>query len=217
MLKEESNNTKLEIIKKVLTITRLDRSFVILKKDDNGYYIEYAFCEGAPHDNRCLSWYDSYQPRRIESACEGMSRDEIQKELAYRKARVEEKCGKIFKLGSFTCGYEEEPIYTTHFENMKWRELFQDKPFIMQDHICMVGSPAKACREIQASDWTYDEPCKCACWHLLHEIDIEHDDSTFMQWINYCVHWHLLHEIDIDSTFINYCQRSSDNHNIQAL
>ena len=37
-------------------------SIVVLKKDDKGYYIEYAFKEGAPHDNRCLSWYDSYQP-----------------------------------------------------------------------------------------------------------------------------------------------------------
>ena len=37
-------------------------TIVILKKDDKGYYIEYAFKEGAPHDNRCLSWYDSYQP-----------------------------------------------------------------------------------------------------------------------------------------------------------
>ena len=37
-------------------------TIVVLKKDDKGYYIEYAFKEGAPHDNRCLSWYDSYQP-----------------------------------------------------------------------------------------------------------------------------------------------------------
>jgi len=32
----------------------LDR-FVYLREDENGRYIEYAFIEGAPHDNRCLS------------------------------------------------------------------------------------------------------------------------------------------------------------------
>ena len=30
---------------------KLDR-FVVLKEDENGRYIEYAFQEGAPHDNR---------------------------------------------------------------------------------------------------------------------------------------------------------------------
>ena len=40
--------------------------FVILKEDDEGRYIEYAFKEGAPHDNRCLSWYDKLQPNALK-------------------------------------------------------------------------------------------------------------------------------------------------------
>ena len=39
--------------------------FVYLREDENGRYIEYAFIEGAPHDNRCLSWYDKLQPNAL--------------------------------------------------------------------------------------------------------------------------------------------------------
>ena len=39
--------------------------YVVLKEDENGRYIEYAFKEGCPHDNRCLSWYDKLQPNAL--------------------------------------------------------------------------------------------------------------------------------------------------------
>lgn len=44
--------------------------YVYLREDADGKYIEYAFIEGAPHDNRCLSWYDSYQERELEESKE---------------------------------------------------------------------------------------------------------------------------------------------------
>lgn len=37
---------ELTIVKRMLEITDRIRDYVILKKDDEGYYIEYAFCEG---------------------------------------------------------------------------------------------------------------------------------------------------------------------------
>ena len=55
--------TEQDIIKIDLSKKELLEKYVILKKDKKGYYIEYAFTEGAPHDNRCLSWYDSYQEK----------------------------------------------------------------------------------------------------------------------------------------------------------
>ena len=39
--------------------------YVILKEDEDGRYITYAFKDGHPHDNRCLSWYDSLQPNAL--------------------------------------------------------------------------------------------------------------------------------------------------------
>lgn len=39
--------------------------YVILMEDDEGRYITYALKDGHPHDNRCLSWYDSLQPNAL--------------------------------------------------------------------------------------------------------------------------------------------------------
>ena len=85
-------------------------TIVVLKKDDKGYYIEYAFKEGAPHNNRCLSWHDSYQPEAYRrngwfKTNDGVDlpEDEIQKRLDQIQQAREEKVGKVFRLSSFTC------------------------------------------------------------------------------------------------------------------
>ena len=85
-------------------------TIVVLKKDDKGYYIEYAFKEGAPHDNRCLSWYDSYQPEvyRQNGWLNDLTEDETQKRLDQIRQDREEKVGKVFRLSSFTCRFEED-------------------------------------------------------------------------------------------------------------
>lgn len=54
-------NIEIEKIKFAAMLSNTLDKYVYLRKDKNGYYVEYAFIAGAPHDNRCLSWYDSYQ------------------------------------------------------------------------------------------------------------------------------------------------------------
>ena len=85
-------------------------TIVVLKKDDKGYYIEYAFKEGAPHDNRCLSWYDSYQPEayRRNGWFKNLSEEDAKKSLDVIREEREKKIGKIYRLSSFSCGFEED-------------------------------------------------------------------------------------------------------------
>ena len=74
-------------------------NFVVLKEDEHGRYIEYAFREGAPHDNRCLSWYDSFQP-------DALTRNEHDHDY-WRKTSMHE-VGKIYEPGMFSCGHENK-------------------------------------------------------------------------------------------------------------
>jgi hypothetical protein len=53
------------LLKAWATATNNLEKFVYLREDENGRYIEYAFKEGTPHDNRCLSWYDKLQPNAL--------------------------------------------------------------------------------------------------------------------------------------------------------
>lgn len=142
-------------------------TIVILKKDDKGYYIEYAFKEGAPHDNRCLSWYDSYQEKAyIRSGwVEGLSEEDARKRLDKIRQDRENKIGKVFRLSSFTCGYEEDEKNQLIDSEKSWNEFHKDEPFIPEDHICKVGCPAKGCDWCKGR-WTYESPVKCACWFL---------------------------------------------------
>lgn len=118
--------------------------FVILKEDDFGRYIEYVFQEGAPHDNRCLSWYDSFQPKAL-TRNEHDHLDWIEKKLNV--------VGKIYELGMFSCGHQDDdPDSDTH---------------------CSPGHPCKKCQESWAADWTPEEPVKCACWYLTPVKDID--------------------------------------------
>ena len=164
-----------------------EKQFVWLRKDEKGYYIEYAFTEGAPHDNRCLSWYDSYQENayRRNGWLKDGSTDkplpiERQQEILdnIRKKR-EARIGQLFRLTSFTCGYEEYEKSSLERAEESWKEFHSDKdgnllePFVPEDHICKVGRPAKACNYVQSKKcpWTAEEPVKCACWKL-DEIDM---------------------------------------------
>lgn len=153
--------------------------YVILKKDDKGYYIEYAFTEGAPHDNRCLSWYHSYQENAYirNGWFKDLNEEETQRRLSIIKADRDAKVGKLFRLSSFSCGYEEYPEESLERSKESWEKYHRcmetDEPFIPENHICRVGCPAKNCRKIQCAHWTYDEPVKCACWCLKDETTIE--------------------------------------------
>lgn len=111
----------------------LDR-FVYLREDEKGRYIEYAFIDGAPHDNRCLSWYDKLQPKALKR-----NNHDIEKWSKRLK-----KVGELYKLNRFNCGRD----------NNEGEER------------CDAGSPLPRCLKFFASNWTYDEPVKCACWFL---------------------------------------------------
>lgn len=59
--------------------------YVYLRKDDKGYFIEYAFIPGAPHDNRCLSKYVT----------------------GIDKINTPMPVDKLYRLSHFTCGGED--------------------------------------------------------------------------------------------------------------
>lgn len=139
--------------------------YVILKKDEKGFYIEYAFCEGAPHDNRCLSWYHSYQPNARKR--NGNWDDE---RLANHKKQLDENIGKIYRLSSFTCGGEEDSESQIERHREIFKEYHPSETFIPENYVCKVGKPAPQCRECRCLHWTYEEPVKCACWYL-KEVD----------------------------------------------
>ena len=152
-------------------------SIVVLKKDDKGYYIEYAFKEGAPHDNRCLSWYDSYQPEayRRNGWFKYHSEGKTNKLLDRIREDREKRVGKIFRLSSFTCGFEEDEKNQLIKSENTWNEFHKDEPFVPEDHICKVGCPAKACQWVKnwVLPWSQENPAKCACWYLMDEKTME--------------------------------------------
>ena len=154
---------------------------VILKKDDNGYYIEYAFKEGAPHDNRCLSWYDSYQEEAYirNKWTEGLSEEESRKYLDAIREDRDKKIGKVFRLSSFSCGYEEAQEESLDRSRESWEKYHPDEEFIPEDHICRPGCPSKNCllKGNCSSHWSYENPVKCACWFL-------RDGKTMEEYIN---------------------------------
>lgn len=134
-----------ELIKRIIEVTGEEDKWGILRKDENGYFVEYAFRDGAPEDNRCLSWYDKPQ---IEAYKRNGWDDE---HIAYTIERIESKVGEIRYLSKFCCSSDN----------------IDDK-----ERLCRPGHPSKACLEQgNCSCWTYDEPKKCACWHLGEKID----------------------------------------------
>lgn len=142
--------------------------YVYLRKDEQGYYIEYAFQEGAPHDNRCLSWYDSYQENAYirNGWVKDLSEEDKKKRLDTLKKKIDIKVGQLFMLTSYTCGFEEHLESRLEESKKSWENYHPDEPFIPEDHICKVGNPAKKCKNTHCKYWTYEEPVKCACWVL---------------------------------------------------
>lgn len=129
---------RLELLKKILTIKgQLDR-YVILCEDEQGRYLKYAFKEGVPHDNRCLSWYDKLQPNALKR--NGHDVEEW-------KGKHKRTIGEIYELNQFSCGL--------------------DKLSVCDENHCSPGHPKKGCLNCHAKRWTYEEPVKCACWTLL--------------------------------------------------
>ena len=145
-------------------------AIVVLKKDDKGYYIEYAFKEGAPHDNRCLSWYDSYQEEAYirNGWVDGLSDEEARKRLDNIRKEREKRIGMVFRLASFSCGHEENPEESNARNEESWRKYHPEAEYIPEDHVCRPGCPSKYCllHGNCSKYWTYESPVKCACWVL---------------------------------------------------
>ena len=167
---------KQEDIEKIRFAAKLNGEldkYVYLREDAEGKYIEYAFIEGAPHDNRCLSWYDSYQEKAYirNKWVDGLSDEDKKIRLAAIKKNRDNRVGQLFRLSSFTCGFEENENGRLDESRKTWEEYHKGEPFVPSDHICKVGCPAKKCRDLHCKHWTYDEPVKCACWYLC-EVDV---------------------------------------------
>lgn len=128
---EDAKNFK-DILLKGIPDTIDPDNYVVLKEDGAGRYIEYAFRDGAPENNRCLSWYDSMQPGVLKKNGHDPGTWKIK------------EAGKIYRLGRFTCGEDDNP-----------------DPELR----CRVGRPSPRCLAY-GRVWNPEEPCKCACWCL---------------------------------------------------
>jgi len=111
------------LLKEVVCFKGLQNNFVYLRRTDHNtgqLYIEYAFRDGTPHDNTCLSKYTPGLP-----------------------------LDHIYHLSSFTCGNENNSD---------------------PDKVCMPGHLPKGCAFWAGGGydcgWSYENPGKCACWHL---------------------------------------------------
>ena len=83
---------EIKTLKLYATITHTLDKYVWLREDEQGRCIEYAFIDGAPHDNRCLSWYDKLQPNAIRRNHHNVE-DWILKPI-----------NEIYELNMFNCG-----------------------------------------------------------------------------------------------------------------
>lgn len=154
---------ELEVLRIYALLTHTEDKYVWLRMDNEGTYIEYAFKEGAPHDNRCLAWYHSLQINAMKrnGSCSAA--------IDTRRIQIEAQIDNIFKLQSFTCGYEEHLEYALKDAKERWEKYhdFIEEPFVEEEHICKVGCPAQRCvKNRTCAHWTYKEPVKCACWSL---------------------------------------------------
>lgn len=138
---------KMEIFRKYIEVTGKEDKYGILCKDDDGYYVRYAFRDGCPEDCRCLSWYDKPQYNAYKR--NGWDDEHIKDTVE----RIESKVGEIRYLGKFCCASDN----------------IDDK-----ERLCRPGHPSKACLEYgNCCCWSYDEPKKCACWYLGEKLDID--------------------------------------------
>lgn len=158
-----------DLLKLIATLEHREKDYVWLREDEKGTYIEYAFVEGAPHDNRCLSWYYSLQPNAIRRSNKafGNSEEASEKEIEWRKNKIKKNIDNLFILCSFTCSHEENPEFALNYARKVWNECHPGESFIKEDYICRVGRPAPKCvKNKTCAHWTYEEPVKCACWTL---------------------------------------------------
>lgn len=121
-----------DFLAKVLNLSNEIDDYVILNKDENGYYLTYAFKEGSPHHNRTI--------------CDGYV--------------VNDKyVGKVLRLYSYTCGWEENPNNTDKHNDLResWEKYHGENSYIPEDHVCRVGTPAKSC---------HGKCSKCGKWVL---------------------------------------------------
>ena len=79
-------------LKKIFEVTNQLDKYVILCEDEQGRYIRYAFQDGEPHDNRCLSWYDKLQPNALERNGHTVDTWKVH------------EVGKIYRLNMMSCG-----------------------------------------------------------------------------------------------------------------
>lgn len=162
--------TAIEIIKADLEKKNELEKYVILKKDEKGFYIEYAFKEGAPHDNRCLDWYNSYQEEAYirNGWVNGLNEEDKRARLNSIKKERESRVGKVYRLYSFTCGGEENKDEQIARRKESFEKYHEGSPeqFVPEDNFCKVGCPMKACDWFKYGQWSYELPLKCACWHL---------------------------------------------------
>ena len=126
---------------------KLDK-YVWLREDDKGRYIEYAFIKGAPHDNRCLSWYDKPHPNYFKN----------HPDLSQGRIKT---VNELYKLREFCCGLSDKQ----GVEHCSAGHPKEDC-----DYITAGKRAGERWRE-----WSYDEPIKCACWNLenIKESDLE--------------------------------------------
>lgn len=85
---------ELQKLKLYAELTDTLDKYVILKEDEQGRYIEYAFREGAPHDNRCLSWYNKLQPKALKRNDHDLNKWIIK------------DVDEIYELFEYSCGKE---------------------------------------------------------------------------------------------------------------
>ena len=117
--------------------------------------------------------YDSYQKEAYirNGWVKGLSEEKKNDRLASIKKEIDNKVDGLFRLSSFSCGYEEYEESSLKESEERWKEYHENEPFIAENHICKVGHPAPKCRECQCKNWTYKEPVKCACW-CLRKVDV---------------------------------------------
>lgn len=88
---------EIKTLKLYAALTGTMGDYVVLKEDEQGRYIEYAFIEGAPHDNRCLSRYNKPHPK-------------FYAETPNYAPRHLNEVGEIYKLMERSCGNQYRPI-----------------------------------------------------------------------------------------------------------
>ena len=142
MVATDSNLQKLKVY---ATLTNSLDKYVYLREDEKGRYIEYAFIEGAPHDNRCLSWYVKPHPLY----------DKNHNGTPIVWANV----GEIYELWEFACGRQNKE---------GTERCCAGHPM---EKCSFITAGARAGEKWR--DWSYEEPVKCACWDLdeIHNID----------------------------------------------